>query len=72
MENKVHLNIKKIREIKDYTREYMSAELGMSSSGYSKIERGEVDITLSKILLICEVLGVSIMQLLSFDTTTLF
>jgi transcriptional regulator with XRE-family HTH domain len=72
MENKVYLNIKKIRELSDYTREYMSAELNMSTSGYGKIERGEVDLTLSKLLSICKVLEVTVVQLLFFDATTLF
>lgn len=72
MENKVYLNIKKIRELNDYTREYMSAELKMSTSGYGKIERGEVDLTVSKLLLICKVLDVTVEQLLFFDATTLF
>ena len=34
-------NIKKFRELKSLTREYLASELDMSVSGYSKIERGE-------------------------------
>ena len=43
----VYKNIKKIRELKNLTREYVADELQMSTSGYGKIERGEVDLTVS-------------------------
>ena len=44
----------------------------MSVSGYSKIERGEVDLTVSKIDKIANVLEVSTSQILNFDATTIF
>ena len=34
--------IKKFRELKNITRETIAAELKMSLSNYSKIERGEI------------------------------
>lgn len=65
-------NIKKFRDLKSITRETMAAELGMSVSGYSKIERGEVDLTLSKIQRIAIILSVSFEQLLNFDSSQIF
>ncbi len=65
-------NIKKFRELKDLTREQMAANLNMSLSGYSKIERGESDLTISKLVQISEVLGISLAQLLSFDASQIF
>lgn len=65
-------NIKKFRELKSLTRETMASELEMSLSGYSKLERGEVDITLSKIFKIAKILGVSAEQLLNFDASQIF
>ena len=44
----------------------------MSVSGCSKIERGEVDLTISKIDKIADVLEVSASQILNFDATTIF
>jgi transcriptional regulator with XRE-family HTH domain len=44
----------------------------MSVSGYSKIERGEVDLTISKIDKIATILEVSASQILNFDATTIF
>lgn len=65
-------NIKKFRELKNLTREYMAAELNLSLSGYSKIERSEVDLTLSRVQRIAEILEVNLSQILSFDATQVF
>lgn len=69
---KVGENIKKFRELKGLTREHMAGELGMSLSGYSKIERDEVDLTLSKVERIAQVLEVNIGQILDFDASQIF
>jgi transcriptional regulator with XRE-family HTH domain len=68
----VYENIKKFRELKSVTRESIASDLGMSLSGYSKLERGEVDITLSKVDRISQILGVSLEQLLNFDASQIF
>lgn len=34
--------IKKIRELRNYTQEYMAEQLGMSQTGYGNIERDEI------------------------------
>lgn len=65
-------NIKNLRELKKLTREYMADELKMSLSGYSRIERGEVDLTLSKVAKISEILEVDISKVLNFDTKEIF
>ena len=65
-------NIKKFRELRNITREEISSELDLSNSGYSKIERGETEITLSKLYKIAEILKVNVSQILNFDTTTIF
>lgn len=53
----ISANIKKYRELKGLTREVVASELEMSVSGYSKIERGEIDLTITKLQKISEVLG---------------
>ena len=65
-------NIKKYRELKNITREAMASEMDMSLSGYSKIERNEVDLTVSKVQKIAEVLGVDVSQILNFDASQTF
>lgn len=68
----IYNNIKKFRELKSITRELMAHELGLSLSGYSKLERGEVDITISKIYKIAEVLKITVEQILNFDASQIF
>ncbi|MEY4710453.1 MAG: hypothetical protein RIS28_1585 [Bacteroidota bacterium] len=46
----VHLNIKKIRELKGIARNDMASMLGITLNGYGKIERGEVDISINRSL----------------------
>lgn len=61
-------NVKRIREFRNLTRETLASELNMSLSGYSKIERNEVDLTFSRLEKICKILEVSISLLLNFDS----
>ena len=49
-------SIKKFRELKNLTRDELADKLDMSLSGYSKLERGEVDLTLTKLYRIAEIL----------------
>ena len=48
--------IRKIRNAKDYTQEYVSMQLGITMSAYSKIERGITDPSLSRMMKIAEIL----------------
>ncbi len=72
MTQKVFQNIKKIRELKNITREFLAGELGMSTSGYGKIERGEVDLNISKLFKIAKILDVSVSFIFKFDVDTVF
>lgn len=65
--NQVNVNIRRFRELMGLTREHIASELNMSPSGYGKIERGEVDITISKLLDISRVLNVPPSSLIFFD-----
>lgn len=65
-------NIKKFRELKNITREQMASDLEMSLSGYSKIERNEIDLTLSRIQKIAQILDIDISQILNFDASQIF
>ena len=72
MKYSVYENIRKIRELKNLTREFVAAELKMSASGYGKIERGDVDLTVTKLLEISKVLNVSIEFIFKFDVSVFF
>ena len=60
--------IKKLRELKNYTQQYMANQLEISQSGYGKIERSDSDINLSRITQISEILNVSRAVLLEFNS----
>ncbi|MEQ1734241.1 MAG: helix-turn-helix transcriptional regulator [Bacteroidia bacterium] len=72
MLQKISDSIKKFRELKNITREQMAEELSMSLSGYSKVERGEVDLSITKIYKIASVLQVEVPQILNFDASQVF
>jgi len=65
-------NIKKLRELKNYTQAYMADELRLSLSGYGKIERDETEITLSRLKEIAEILETDYSTILNFDEKHVF
>jgi transcriptional regulator with XRE-family HTH domain len=60
-------NIRKLRELRGLTREAVAYEMDISPSGYSKIERGEVEISLHRLFVLERVLQFDLMQLLQND-----
>jgi transcriptional regulator with XRE-family HTH domain len=72
MERNIGENIKKLRELKNITREQIAHDLNMSLSNYSKIERSEIDLTISRVYEIAKILEVDISQVLNFDTSQIF
>lgn len=69
---KIYQNIRHLRELKNITREQIASDLNMSLSGYAKIERGEVDIAISKLYKIAAILEVDIQQILDFQVAQIF
>ncbi|WP_345213151.1 helix-turn-helix transcriptional regulator [Mucilaginibacter gynuensis] len=63
----VAANIRKQRESKNYTQEYLAAKLKISQNAYSKIELGYTKITLERLFQIADVLGVSSIDLINID-----
>ena len=60
--------IRKLRELKGYSQEYMASQLGMVQTNYSKIERGETkDMTVKRLEEIAKVLEVTPATILNFD-----
>jgi len=59
MEN-LHKVIRRYREDKGICRNKMSERLGMTLNGYGKIERGEVEVTISRLVEIAEILQILI------------
>jgi transcriptional regulator with XRE-family HTH domain len=70
--NKIGQKIKKIRELRDFSRHYVASQLEISITTYGKIERDEIDITLTRLSKIAEILNVTITSIIDFDENKLF
>ncbi len=57
-------NIRKIREYRNYTQDYLAAKLKISQNAYSKIELGYSNITLNRLVEIAEVLEIELVDLI--------
>ncbi len=64
--------IKKLRELKDYTQQYVAEKLEITQSSYSKLETGTVDIPFSKLEEIATALGISVEDIISFNENMVF
>ncbi|PWS27807.1 XRE family transcriptional regulator [Pedobacter yonginense] len=64
-------NIRKIREYRDYTQDYLAAKLKISQNAYSKIELGYSKLTIERLFQIAAILEVEVTHLLTLDHTDL-
>ena len=58
VKSNIAYRIRKLRESKDYSQENMAGELGISTSAYSKIERGVTDPSVGRVAEIAKILEV--------------
>lgn len=66
--NDLSAKIRSLREFHQYKQEYVASVLGISQSGYSKIENGEIwNVNLQHILKIAELYKLSPEQLFGWD-----
>ncbi|MBE7176215.1 MAG: helix-turn-helix transcriptional regulator [Mucilaginibacter polytrichastri] len=63
----VAANIRKIREYRNYTQEYLAAKLQISQNAYSRIELGYTRLTLERFFHIALILEVDEVELLKSD-----
>ena len=66
---KINEKIRQLREQHQLSQENMADRLGMSVTGYAKIERGEVRSNLPRLEQISEVFDMDICELLSYGET---
>ncbi|MCP2028256.1 transcriptional regulator with XRE-family HTH domain [Flavobacterium sp. HSC-32F16] len=72
MATSIKNKIKSIRELKNYTQEYMADQLGVTQAGYSKIEKGKTILSYIKLVEIAKILEVSVEDIISFDSQRYF
>jgi transcriptional regulator with XRE-family HTH domain len=68
-EIKLHQKIKQIRELKNYTREYVADVLKIDVRSYGYIESGKSNITVKRLYEICNIFSCTIEEILSFNST---
>jgi len=68
----VHEKIKFIRLFKGWSQEEMAEKLEMTLNGYAKVEQGKVDINLSRLKQISEILGVGLDRLVGLNERNVF
>lgn len=70
--NTIKTKIRKVRELKGFSQEYLAQKLNISQRAYSKMECGEIRIEQSRLEAIAEALEISLSQLKLFDEDTIF
>ncbi len=63
----VTVNIRKIREYRDYTQDYLAAKLKISQNAFSKIELGYSKLTLERLFQVASILDVEATQLINLN-----
>lgn len=58
-------NVRKLRESRNYSQEYMAGRLYISQNTYSKLELGYTALTLERLISIAGILDVSVVSLVN-------
>jgi transcriptional regulator with XRE-family HTH domain len=64
--------IQKLRELKNFTQEYMAEQLKMSQANYSRLENDNIGLSVDKLQIIAQILEVSPSDLMAFDEKMVF
>lgn len=72
VKKKIGDNIKKIRQNNNIEVKTLCADLDISASAYSNIERGVTDISISRIMQLADYFSVHYSQIVAVDNTTVF
>ncbi len=67
LSEKIGEKIKQVREKQNLTQQFIADELGITSNGYGKIERGDSNINIDKLEKIAEILKVKLEDLLDLE-----
>ena len=64
---KLGFNIRRLRELRNFTQQYMADNLNMTQGNYARIENGEINIKDARLEKIAEILGYSVDFICNFD-----
>jgi len=63
----IYINIKEYREKKNHSPDYVAIQMEMSVNMYLKIEKGNVDLKISKLDKLVKILGVKKSEIFKLD-----
>lgn len=67
-----HFKIKHLRELRNFTQEFIAHSLGLSQRAYSSIENGKTQLTIERLKEITQILNVSIGDILDIESQTTY
>ncbi|MBS1487611.1 MAG: helix-turn-helix transcriptional regulator [Bacteroidetes bacterium] len=70
--NSIGQKIRKLRELRGYSQEYVASKLDMSQNNYSRIELDQVKVNLDRLKDISLVLEIDPIDILNFDERYIF
>ena len=70
---KIGEKVRKLRELRDFSQEYMATQLGMTQQNYSAIENDpNEDVSVRRLKKIAQILDIQFNDLLNFDEKNIF
>lgn len=72
MNNIIGQNIRKYREIKGYSQEYIAHELKINQASYGKLENNTTKITVDRLFEIAKLLEADLAEILELDKQTVY
>lgn len=64
--------LRKLREFRNYTQEYVAEQLNISQRAYSSIENGKTQLTVDRLVEICKLLNVSVGEVLEIENQNIY
>lgn len=64
---KVGSKIRKIRELKGYSQEYVASQLSLTTKGYSNIENNITKVSIERLASICSIFEITPEAMIDFD-----
>ncbi|MDR0802899.1 helix-turn-helix transcriptional regulator [Fluviicola sp.] len=71
-DSQIGRNIKNLCEMRNFTQEYMSEQLSISQKQYSRIENGEISVSIQQLFAIAAILNISVQLILEFNASLIF
>ena len=72
MNDTIAKNIRKYRELKGFSQEYMAHQLSVNQSTYAKMENSSTKITIDKLFSVAKLLETDVSEILDLKNQTIF